>query len=284
MILAGGEVRDPAIIGRFIELAGGPQAPVVLIPTASGARDIGPSWPGLTQLREAGLKDVTLLHTYDREVADTEEFVAPLRQARGVWFDGGRQWRLADSYMNTRTHEELRALLERGGVIAGSSAGATIQGSYLARGDSETNTIMMGDHEEGLSLLRGVAVDQHVLKRNRHFDMLEIIARHPELLGIGIDENTALVVRGDQADDRAELRGHLRPAAQARLRRAPLLPRAGRPLRPRNPRADAAERDLRGAGAGRRGAVVAEVSEALALVGQPREQRRRGHQRTLLVV
>ena len=59
---------------------------------------------------------------------------------------------------------------------------------------------MMGDHEEGLSLLRGVAVDQHVLKRNRHFDMLEIIAKRPELLGTGLDEDTALVVQGDQAE------------------------------------------------------------------------------------
>jgi cyanophycinase len=88
--------------------------------------------------------------------------------------------------------------LDRDGVIGGSSAGATIQGSYLARGDTRTNTIMMGDHEQGLAFVKNVAIDQHVLRRNRQFDLLEIVAARPDLLGIGIDENTAIVVHGDE--------------------------------------------------------------------------------------
>jgi len=131
-------------------------------------------------------------------VADSEAFVAPIREAGGVWFTGGRQWRLADAYLDTRTERELWNLLERGGVIGGSSAGATIQGSYLARGDTETNTIMMGDHEVGFGFLKETAIDQHLLRRNRHFDLLEIVEARPELLGIGIDENTAIVVEGDR--------------------------------------------------------------------------------------
>ena len=114
-----------------------------------------------------------------------------------MWFPGGRQWRLVDAYADTRTERELHALLARGGVIGGSSAGATIQGEYLARGDTSGNTIMMGDHEEGFAFFRGTAIDQHLLVRNRHFDLLEIIAAKPELLGIGIDEDTAIVVRGN---------------------------------------------------------------------------------------
>jgi cyanophycinase len=123
--------------------------------------------------------------------------VTSLKEARGVWFSGGRQWRLADAYLDTKVHRELEALLERGGVIGGSSAGATIQGSYLVRGDTKTNTIMMGDHEEGFGFLRGVAIDQHLLRRNRQFDLIEVIEARPDLLGIGIDENTAVIVRGD---------------------------------------------------------------------------------------
>jgi cyanophycinase len=104
---------------------------------------------------------------------------------------------LADSYLDTRVHEELWNLLDRGGVIGGSSAGASIQGSFMVRGDSQTNTIMMGDHQVGLGFLRGVGVDQHLLMRNRQFDMLEVIEARPDLLGIGLDENTAIVVQGD---------------------------------------------------------------------------------------
>jgi cyanophycinase len=137
------------------------------------------------------------LHTRDPREADREAFTAPIAKAGGVWFPGGRQWRLADSYLNTRTHRELVNLLKRGGVIGGSSAGATIQGSFLTRGDTRANTIMAGDHLEGFSFIRNIAIDQHLLARNRHFDMFEILTLYPELLGIGLDENTAIHVKGD---------------------------------------------------------------------------------------
>ena len=198
LIIVGGAMQDPAIVDRFLNLAGGRDAPIVVIPTAGAADDYGQYWRGLQQFKSAGATNLTVLHTRDRDVANSDEFVRPIREARGVWFSGGRQWRLADSYLNTKVHDELRALLSRGGVIGGTSAGATIQGSYLARGDTKTNTIMMGDHEEGLAFLRNVAIDQHLLGRNRHFDLIEIIEARPELLGIGLDENTAIVVRSDQ--------------------------------------------------------------------------------------
>jgi cyanophycinase len=131
-------------------------------------------------------------------VADLDDFVKSIDEARGVWFSGGRQWRLADAYLHTKTHQALWKLLSRGGVIGGTSAGATIQGSYLVRGDTKTNTIMMGDHQEGMGFLKNVAIDQHILKRNRHFDLIDVIKSHPELLGLGIDEDTAIIVQNDR--------------------------------------------------------------------------------------
>ena len=198
LIAAGGNLSDPAILERFIELAGGPVAPIVIVPTALEGDVVDIDWDFQAAFRDAGAKNLSVLHTRDPAEADTEEFIAPLKYARGVWFIGGRQWRIADSYLGTRTEQAFRAVLDRGGVIGGSSAGATIQGSYLARGDSATNTVMMGDHEEGFAYLKNVAIDQHVLVRNRQFDLIEIITARPELLGIGIDENTAIVVNGDE--------------------------------------------------------------------------------------
>jgi cyanophycinase len=198
LVIVGGAMRDPAIIERFLNLAGGPDVPIVIIPTAGGEDEYDQYWRGLRQFKEAGAIQLTVLHTKDRGVANSDEFVKPIREARGVWFGGGRQWYLADSYLDTKVHAELWALLERGGVIGGSSAGATIQGSYLARGDTKTNEIMMGDHEVGLGFIKNVAIDQHLLRRNRQFDLLEIIEARPELLGIGLDENTAIVVQGDE--------------------------------------------------------------------------------------
>lgn len=149
-------------------------------------------------LRKMGVTNVTVLHTDDPEIADREDFVAPLEKATAIWFHGGRQWRLVDAYKGTRSEKAFREVLNRGGVIGGSSAGATIQGSYLVRGDTRNNQIMMGDHEEGFAYLRNTAVDQHVLARNRHFDLFNILKKRPELLGLGIDEDTAIEVTGDR--------------------------------------------------------------------------------------
>ncbi|MCA9042818.1 MAG: cyanophycinase [Planctomycetaceae bacterium] len=197
LVIVGGGAMGEKIRERFIELAGGKDAHIVVIPTASGEEEFTPRNSGEQMWKSMGVKHVTMLHTYDREIADTDEFVEPLKTATGVWFGGGRQWRLADSYLNTKTHAALWEVLNRNGVIGGSSAGATIQGSYLARGDSKTNVIMRGDHQEGMSFLKNVAIDQHLLARNRQFDMLEIIEAEPHLLGIGLDEGTAIVVQQD---------------------------------------------------------------------------------------
>jgi cyanophycinase len=198
LVLVGGALEDSFILDRFLEIAGGPDAPLVIIPTAGEGDLYDEFYSGVADFRRAGFKNITVRHTRDRNVANGDEFVAPLRKARAVWFPGGRQWRLADAYLDTRTELELKALLDRGGVIGGTSAGATIQGSYLVRGDTKNNTILMGDHVKGFGFLKNVAVDQHLLARNRHFDLIPVIEKHKELLGIGLDEDTAIVVTGDR--------------------------------------------------------------------------------------
>lgn len=197
LVVVGGAMRSDAIVKRFVDLAGGLEAQFVVIPTAAGRNSYSEDAGLAKKLRSMGAVNVTVLHTNDRNEANSEAFVKPLRGADAVWFGGGRQWRLVDSYKNTLTEKLFWEVLERGGVIGGSSAGATIQGSYLARGDTKNNQIMMGDHEEGFGFIKNVAIDQHVLARNRQFDMYEILRNRPELLGLGIDENTAIVVQGN---------------------------------------------------------------------------------------
>jgi cyanophycinase len=199
LVHGGGRLSKDAIL-EFIKLAGGPEGPFIIIPTALEGEDWGAEYVAKSFLVRAGAKNVSVVHTRDRKVADTAEFVAPLTKARGVWLDGGRQWRFADSYLGTRVVTELQGVLARGGVIGGSSAGATIQGSYLVRGAVEGNQVMMAKgHEEGFGFLKNVAVDQHVIARKRETDMGAVVAAHPELLGLGLDENTAIVVQGQHA-------------------------------------------------------------------------------------
>jgi cyanophycinase len=194
VIVGGGRLSD-TIIERFIELAGGPDAQIVMVPTADGATGYPENTADL--LRSRGARNVVILHTGSRDTANSDIFTRPLENATGIWFGGGRQWRLVDSYGGTRTEEMFRGVLERGGVIGGSSAGATIQGSFLVRGDTKNNQIMMGDHQDGFGYISNIAIDQHVLARNRQFDMFEVVRAHPGLLGISIDENTAAIVKGD---------------------------------------------------------------------------------------
>ncbi len=199
LIIAGGALRDPEVFAKFIELAGGNQSHIVVIPTAGGYEVTDERVDELVKSWKArGAAKVTVLHTIDPKEANTEAFAGVLKEATGVYLPGGRQWRFADSYLNTKVQEYLFDLLNRGGVIGGSSAGATIQGSYLARGDSKTNTIMVGDHEEGFGFVKNIAVDQHTLARNRQFDMFDVLKVYPELLGISLDENTAILVTGNQ--------------------------------------------------------------------------------------
>ena len=207
VIVGGGAIRNTGIIEKFIQLAGGPDARFVIVPTAAGNRtadgqvrvykeeDVIASWT------RRGLKNVTMLHTHDPKVADTEAFVQALRQANAVWFEGGRQWNIVDSYMNTLTYREFHKVLERGGVIGGSSAGATIQGDYLVRGAVAGPDIMMTpekEHEHGFNFLRRSAIDQHINTRMRWDDLIPVIKRYPTLLGIGLSENTAIIVNGDR--------------------------------------------------------------------------------------
>jgi cyanophycinase len=197
LVIVGGAMKDTAIINRFIALAGGVNAPIIVIPTAGGESVID-NKKAAEVLTMAGAKNVTVLHTYDTSIANSKEFVRPLLKATGVWFNGGRQWRLVDAYANTLTETEIRKVLDRGGVIGGSSAGATIQGSYLVRGDTRANTLVMGDHEVGFAYLNNAAIDQHLLVRNRQNDLPAVISKFPHLLGIGLDENTAIVVKGNE--------------------------------------------------------------------------------------
>ncbi len=201
LIIDGGGVPDE-VKKRFVALAGGPDANIVLIPTAMSDEEMtaGGFFQGQGKglAKSWGINHITMLHTRDKARANSEYFIDTLRKASGVLIWGGRQWRLADAYLDTAVEREIKALLARGGVVCGTSAGATIQGSYLVRGDPKGNEIMMSPgHERGFGLLSNSAIDQHVNRREREHDLVKVIEKHPELLGLGIDEGAAIVVHGD---------------------------------------------------------------------------------------
>jgi cyanophycinase len=206
VIIGGNASETSGVYQKFIELAGGPTKKFVIVPTNNGNKNADGSIKvydeekTLAPWKKRGLTNVVMLHTADKKVADTDAFVKPLLDADAVWFDGGRQWNCVDSYAGTRAVEEFRHVLDRGGVIAGSSAGATIQGDYLVRGDTSGPEVMMTkepDHQHGFAFLRKSAIDQHINTRLRWDDLIPVVKTYPNLLGIGLSEDTAIVVTGD---------------------------------------------------------------------------------------
>lgn len=199
LLIIGGNVGSTASIwNKFTELAGGvDKAHIVVVTTASGDSAAFDQKDVEMVKKQTGIRDVVLLHTSDLREANSERFIEPLKRATGVYFVGGRQWRIADSYLNTLTHQAFFDVLNRGGVIAGSSAGASIQGSFLWRGDTKGPGILIGDHTQGLGFLKNSVIDQHLLRRNRQFDLVNLIEKAPQLIGIGLDEATAVLVQGD---------------------------------------------------------------------------------------
>src|SRR5262249_3042686 len=156
-----------------------------------------------------GAKNVKVLSVRGASEVDAPEFLDVLKEARGVWFSGGRQWRFVDAYEGTNAIAAFHDVLRRGGLIGSSSPRATIQGEILVRGTPLGNEEMMAPgYERGFDFLPGTAIDQHFAQRNRFHDMSGVVAAHPQLLGIGLDESTALIIRGNVAEVVGEHKVH----------------------------------------------------------------------------
>lgn len=206
LVLLGGVRPSPEITAAFVTLAGGASSHIVVIPTASIGDAGPPGWvPYLTgRMKEIfGASDVTVLHSLDRVTADSDRFVEPLRNATGVWILGGFPGRMVNSYLGTRTERAIQALLDRGGVVGGESAGAMVQASWLDTEDDEftpeIRALIKTYGRGGFGLLKRAAVFPHFDERGRD-TAVKFSAKYSDHLGIGIDNATALIVKGDSVE------------------------------------------------------------------------------------
>lgn len=199
LLIVGGGGMTREMVDRFIEHAGGPEAVIAILPISSTSPRSGESMK--RYFAQRGAKNAVVLPQRTRAEVESDEFLSVIRKAGGVWFGGGRQWHFMDAYEGTKAEPALHDVLRRGGVMGGSSAGASIQAEYMVRGSPLGNTDMMADgYERGLNFLPGAAVDQHFTQRGRRKDLEGVIRTFPQLFGIGIDETTAILVRGSRAD------------------------------------------------------------------------------------
>jgi cyanophycinase len=194
VIVGGGGIPD-SVRKAFIDLAGGPaKAKIVVVPTAGERDDAKPAELDeyLEPWRKQGVVSISIVHTRNRARADEPEFSKPIDEATGVWFGGGDQSNITKAYLGTKAEEAFRRVLERGGVIGGTSAGAAVMSKVMITGGGEKASV-----GTGLGYLPGAVVDQHALARSRVNRMIGVVTERPGLMGIAIDEGTALVVQPD---------------------------------------------------------------------------------------
>ena len=197
LIIIGGGGSTPDMWTRLIDSAGGKDANYVCLSQSDDSY-------GASKLQELGCQNVQVFHSYlngKTAPGDGTDIVAALEYADAVYLGGGRTFRFMDAYQHTKSHQLMRNILAKGGVIAGTSAGAQIQGDFLVRGDPRTNqTLWYKGNDTGLGFIRGVIIDAHFRQRQRHKVLPDLLKIHPQMLGIGIDEATAIVVTGTTAE------------------------------------------------------------------------------------
>ena len=205
-IIGGAEdkLRKRTILKDFVAEAGGAEARIAVIPTASSlGAEVVEVYDAL--FRKLGAADVLPIRPESRAEAHERDLVAALESATGIFMTGGNQLKLSAIVSGTPLGAAIVAAHERGVVVAGTSAGASIQSSHMVAfgGPGTTPKQRMTQVAAGLGLVRSAVIDQHFTQRNRYGRLLMIVSQSPQLLGIGVDEDTAAVVRVE--DDREVL-------------------------------------------------------------------------------
>ena len=199
LILIGGGDKPKDAMAKFVELAGGPQAPIVAIPTASEEADAGSYYVKLFK-EEFGCTNVTFLPIKTKADAMRPDLAELAARARGIFFGGGDQVRITSALLDTPVGAAIAAAFAGGAVVGGTSAGTACQSNPMITGEGDFKVIRADTVElkPGFGFFRGVIVDQHFIKRQRENRLLAVVLEHPELLGVGIDETAAVWVRPDQ--------------------------------------------------------------------------------------
>lgn len=204
LVIVGG-VQTKEIVAKFVELAGGENARIIVIPNA-GSNPVYWSEVQVKEFNELGAKSDYLLFT--KETADADSNLKKMDWANAVFFLGGDQSDLTRDMLGTRLLQKVFEIYYRGGVVGGSSAGAAVMSEVMITGNELLNkdsssafiSIQKGNIEtaKGFGFIKSAIIDQHFLKRKRHNRLITLMCEHPDLLGIAIDESTAIIVNPDE--------------------------------------------------------------------------------------
>jgi len=194
------EFIDEGILFHVVREAGGVDANIVVIPTASSIPvEVGENY--LTAFSTLGCKNVDVLDIRSKEDSETEHAIALIKNADCVMFSGGDQSKITDKIGDTTIHTILveRYKNEDGFVIAGTSAGAMVMANEMIAGGSASESFIKGAVKmyKGLSLIPELIIDTHFIKRGRFGRVSEAVAQYPNLIGLGLAEDTGLIIKNE---------------------------------------------------------------------------------------
>jgi cyanophycinase len=199
MAIGGAEdkLNDRIILSTFFQVAGGRDARIAIVPTASSIETAGERYKAI--FLEMGAASADVLFIGSRDDANSELHVDALAQATGIFLTGGNQMRLSALVGGTRVAQLVKQRHEAGAIVAGTSAGASILSSHMvAYGASgETPRLRMAQMIAGFGLVPELIIDQHFRQRDRIGRLLSLVASNPGLLGVGVDEDTATLIDGN---------------------------------------------------------------------------------------
>jgi len=191
LIVVGGGATVPEITARALELGGGKNAIVAVLPQSSAEPDAGDA--SVKMWLEAGAAEAAKVSFTDRDAA-----AAFVKRATLIWMPGGDQNRFMKAIAGTGLDEIIRQRHAAGVAVGGTSAGAAVLAEHMFTGDADLKSLTSAATviAPGLSLWRDALIDQHFLKRQRDNRLISAVFDHPTLIGVGIDESTAVIVRG----------------------------------------------------------------------------------------
>lgn len=194
LVIAGGGKLPERLYQTFVQASGGKGARIAVLPTASGEPKESAA-AMVDRLKALGAVPVVM---DPRTRAQSEALAADLQGCTGFWFTGGDQKRIHDLVVGTGLHRALTKAYLQGAAVGGTSAGAAVMTRIMLEGQADVSETAPGTYKtlEGLGLLPGCIVDQHFLRRARHNRLLSLLMEHSDHLGLGIDEETAVVVKG----------------------------------------------------------------------------------------
>lgn len=194
LFLVGGGFRPNELMKHFVDLANG--GTIIVLPLASERAGFAGK-EEVKLLRSVGAKDVRIMHIEDRRDAYRKGYIDMIRNSGGVWFTGGDQVNIIKKILDTPLLSAIIYMRQQGGVVGGTSAGTACQSDVVLTGKVNDYGIVAPRNVEtirGLGLIKNVILDQHFVRRNRSNRLLSVVLEHPNFVGLGIDESTAIWV------------------------------------------------------------------------------------------